>query len=186
MNDFIGVLTPCYLANHNAADKCVSVWKQSVTEHRVSTTGLGPATPNFAKLPQTQPLYRRTVPTMSRIYQQADPMESQTTAPPSPFTIDVPQTICHVTSCQHHESTSCHTELRRTSPKTSHSTTGPYTQRSDSINKPIRRSLRPTTATLYPQSTIPPQSQTIHHECLEPTTVTTLTHIRHTAKLPMR
>ena len=88
----------------------------------------------------------------------------------------LPQT-CHGTLRWYHKPRSCHTELRRTSPKTSHTTIGPHARGPNPIKEPNRRSSGPTTAT----STIPQQSGTIHHERLEPATVTTLTHIRHTA-----
>ena len=52
---------------------------QVVTEHCVSTTNLGLATPNFAKHPQKdQPLYHRTGYTSFRFHQQTYPTESQT------------------------------------------------------------------------------------------------------------
>ena len=84
---------------------------------------------------------------------------------------------CHRMSCRHHKPRFCHTDLCQTSPKPSHATIGPYAQGPNPINKPNRRSLKPTTAT----STVLQQSRTTHHECLKPTTVTTLMHIQQTA-----
>ena len=76
-----------------------------------------------------------------------------------------------------HRTTPNYTELRRTSPKTSHATTGPYTRRSVPINNPIRRSLSPTTATTISYLTNP-------YERLEPTTATAPLRIQQTATYP--
>ena len=73
----------CQISNH-----LLFISNILVTERCVSNTNWGPATLNFAKLPQNQTLYHRTEHTMSRIYQQAYPMDSQTTTSASPFTID--------------------------------------------------------------------------------------------------
>ena len=65
----------------------------SVTEHCVSTTNLGPVTPNFAEDPRNQPLYHRTIHTTSPSYQQVCPTESQTDHHNALPTIDHPTTV---------------------------------------------------------------------------------------------
>ena len=60
------IVSPCRLLGYLAM------------EHDISITYLGPATPNFAKLPQTHPLYHRTIAAMSQVYQQIYPAKSQT------------------------------------------------------------------------------------------------------------